>query len=259
MGERLVFTGPGGDYTITLPDVAREDGRLLVRDPDGEAQWAIENIGIDAGGVTSLSGMTSGSNALWFELCIGEPPEIRYWGDRVILRADAGRREQMPLIREIRPDDAEALVAYVEGLVAEGPGTITLRKAPTLEQEREFIAKAEAAERAFILVAVDGERIVGMLDLQAGERDFNRHCGRFGMSVAKDWRGKGVGRAILAAAIEKTHAWPGFCRIELEVFPNNATAIALYKSMGFELEARKVKAVQMQALPEDLLLMALVW
>lgn len=98
-----------------------------------------------------------------------------------------------------------------------------------------------------------------MLDLQAGERDFNRHCGRFGMSVAKDWRGKGVGRAILAAAIEKTREWPGFCRIELEVFPHNATAIALYESMGFELEARKVKAVKMQAEPEDLLLMALVW
>jgi RimJ/RimL family protein N-acetyltransferase len=164
-----------------------------------------------------------------------------------------------PVIREIRLGDAEALVAYVEALVAEGPGTITLRKAPTLEQEREFIAKHAAAERAFVLVAVDGERVIGMLDLQAGERDFNRHVGRFGMSVAKDWRGKGVGRAILEAAIAKTREWPGFCRIELEVFPHNASAIALYESMGFALEARKLKAVQMHAEPEDLLLMALVW
>lgn len=166
---------------------------------------------------------------------------------------------ERPLIREITQGDAEALVAYVEALVAEGTGTITLRKAPSLEQEREFIAKSEAAERAFILVAVDGERVIGMLDLQAGERDFNRHCGRFGMSVAKDWRGRGVGRAILKAAITKTREWPGFCRIELEVFPHNTAAIALYESLGFELEARKVKAVQMQTQPEDLLLMALVW
>ena len=165
----------------------------------------------------------------------------------------------VPLIREITPEDAEALVAYVEALVAEGTGTITLRKAQTLEQEREFIANNEAAERAFVLVAMDGARVVGMLDLQAGERDFNRHCGRFGMSVAKDWRGKGVGRAILEAAIVKTREWPGFCRIELEVFPHNAAAIALYESLGFKHEARKVKAVQMGAQPEDLLLMALTW
>jgi RimJ/RimL family protein N-acetyltransferase len=167
--------------------------------------------------------------------------------------------DNRPVIREITPGDAEALVTYVEALVAEGTGTITLRKAPTLEQEREFIAKNAAAERAFVLVAMDGIRVVGMLDLQAGERDFNRHCGRFGMSVAKDWRGRGVGRAILEAAVAKTREWPGFCRIELEVFPHNAAAIALYESLGFQLEARKVKAVQMGGPPEDLLLMALVW
>ncbi|MFT3723100.1 MAG: GNAT family protein [Hyphomonadaceae bacterium] len=167
--------------------------------------------------------------------------------------------DNRPVIREIAPGDAEALVAHVEAVVAENTGTITLRKAPTLEQEREFIAKNIAAERAIVLVAMDGDRVVGMLDLQAGERDVNRHAGRFGMSVAKEWRGKGVGRALLEAAIAKTREWPGFCRIELEVFPHNKAAIALYESLGFELEARKVKAVKMGAQPEDLLLMALVW
>lgn len=164
-----------------------------------------------------------------------------------------------PVIREVTPGDAEALVAHVEAMVAENTGTITLRKAPTLEQEREFIAKNAAAERAIVMVAMDGARVVGMLDLQAGERETNRHVGRFGMSVAKEWRGKAVGRALLEAAIAKTREWPGFCRIELEVFPHNAAAIALYTSLGFVLEARKAKAVMMHDAPEDLLTMALVW
>lgn len=163
------------------------------------------------------------------------------------------------VIREPVASDAEALAAYTAALVAEGTGTITLRRAPTVEEEAEFIAKMAAAERAFILLAVEGDRIVGLLDLQAGDREHNRHVGRFGMSVAKDKRGQGIGRRMLEDMIEKTRGWPGFCRIELEVFPHNVAAIRLYESAGFELEARKRKAVKLEGQPEDLLLMALTW
>jgi RimJ/RimL family protein N-acetyltransferase len=163
------------------------------------------------------------------------------------------------IIRDPVISDAAALSAYTAALVAEGTGTITLRVAPTPEQEVEFITKHAAAERAFILVAMDGDRVIALLDLQAGEREHNRHCGRFGMSVAKDWRGKGIGRRILNEMIAKTKQWPGFCRIELEVFPHNTAAIRLYETAGFELEARKTKAVKMEGKPEDLLLMALTW
>src|SRR5690349_12872325 len=149
------------------------------------------------------------------------------------------------VIREPVASDAAAMVAHVEAVIAENTGTITLRRAPTVEEEVEFIAKMAAAERAFILLAVEGERVVGFLDLQAGEREHNRHAGRFGMSVAKDKRGQGVGRKMLEEMIQKTKAWPGFCRIELEVFPHNTAAIRLYESLGFELEARKVKAVKL--------------
>lgn len=163
------------------------------------------------------------------------------------------------VIREAVERDAQALADYTAALVAEDLGTITLRVAPNVEQEREFVAKMDAVERGFILLAVDGDRIVALLDLQAGDRDHNRHSGRFGMSVAKDWRGQGVGRRILEAAIAATREWPGFCRIELEVLPHNPTAIALYESLGFVLEARKEKSVNIRGLPEDMLLMALVW
>ncbi|HEV7693116.1 MAG TPA: GNAT family N-acetyltransferase [Hyphomonadaceae bacterium] len=163
------------------------------------------------------------------------------------------------VIREPVASDAEALAAYTAALVAEGTGTITLRTAPTVEQEADFIAGIAARDRAFILIAAEDERIVGLLDLHAGGREHNRHSAHFGMSVAKDKRGQGLGRQLLEDAIEKTKAWPGFCRIELEVFPHNTAAIRLYESAGFELEARKTKAVNLEGKPEDLLLMALTW
>jgi putative acetyltransferase len=78
------------------------------------------------------------------------------------------------------------------------------------------------------------------------------------MSIAKDWRGRGLGARMLQAAIDETQAWPGFCRIELEVAPWNTRAIALYERFGFAHEGCKRKAYAMRGAPEDSLLMARV-
>jgi len=163
------------------------------------------------------------------------------------------------VIRPARIDDAEAMVAYLAALTAERLDTISLQTSPTLEDEREFVLRSQLSERILILLAFAGETMVGMLDLSAGDRPSDRHAGRFGMSVAKAWRARGVGRKLLVAVIQETQAWPGFCRIELECAPWNAPAIALYESMGFELEARRRKALNLRGRPEDMLLMALTW
>ena len=163
------------------------------------------------------------------------------------------------VIRPARVDDAEVMVAYLTALTAERLDTISLQTPPSLEDEREFVLRSQLSERILILLAFAGEAMVGMLDLSAGERPSDRHAGRFGMSTAKAWRGRGVGRKLLAAAIQETQGWPGFCRIELECAPWNAPAIALYESLGFELEARRRKALNLRGAPEDMLLMALTW
>jgi RimJ/RimL family protein N-acetyltransferase len=163
------------------------------------------------------------------------------------------------VIRRAVESDAAAMSAYMDGVIGENLDTIGRRTPVSVEEEVEFIRKAASKERAFIMLAFDGPACIGLLDLWAGENPRDRHGGRFGMSVAKEWRGQGVGRALLEAAIAGTKAWEGFCRIELEVAPWNANAIALYESLGFELEARKRKSMALRGEPEDMLLMSLVW
>jgi len=60
------------------------------------------------------------------------------------------------------------------------------------------------------------------------------------MAVARPWRGRGVGSALVAAAIEKARA-EGLHKLSLEVFPHNDAAIALYRKFGFVEEGRRVK------------------
>src|SRR5690348_8704071 len=107
----------------------------------------------------------------------------------------------MVTIRRASLEDAAILVAYMNALIAEKLDTIGRRDPITLQEEQDFLRKAEQAERAFFLLAIEDEHVIGMLDLWAGTRPYNRHSGQFGMSVAKAHRGKGVGRKLLEGAI----------------------------------------------------------
>lgn len=164
------------------------------------------------------------------------------------------------MIREAAVDDAESMVAYLTDLYADLTlDTVPRRAPPTREEERQVIRRAREVGRAFFLLASSGNEVVGMLDLWAWEQPEGRHCGRLGMSVAAEWRGRGVGRRLIEGAIERARAWPDFCRIELEVAAWNAAGIALYERAGFRYEGRRVKAMNLRGTPEDILMMALVW
>lgn len=66
------------------------------------------------------------------------------------------------------------------------------------------------------------------------------------MFVAREWRGRGVGSALMQAAI----AWGrerSLHKLTLSVFPHNAAAIALYEKFGFVVEGRRVKQMRRQS------------
>jgi ribosomal protein S18 acetylase RimI-like enzyme len=66
------------------------------------------------------------------------------------------------------------------------------------------------------------------------------------MAVARDWRGRGVGSALLAAGIDWARE-RGLHKLSLTVFPHNAAAIALYRTFGFVEEGRLVKQYRRQS------------
>jgi L-phenylalanine/L-methionine N-acetyltransferase len=56
------------------------------------------------------------------------------------------------------------------------------------------------------------------------------------MAVRDDWQGKGVGTALMQAAVDLADKWLNLTRLELEVYTDNESAIRLYKTFGFTIE-----------------------
>jgi RimJ/RimL family protein N-acetyltransferase len=64
-----------------------------------------------------------------------------------------------------------------------------------------------------------------------------------GMMVAADWRSRGVGTALVAAAVEWARA-PELHKLTLSVFPENEAAIARYRKFGFVEEGRRIRHIR---------------
>lgn len=106
------------------------------------------------------------------------------------------------------------------------------------------------------LVALDGERVVGWCEIRREVLPGRLHWAVLGVGVRAAYRGAGLGRQLMTAAIAL--AWAsGLARIELWVRAPNAPAIALYRALGFAEEGRRRDAMRLDNTAEDEVLMAL--
>jgi ribosomal protein S18 acetylase RimI-like enzyme len=132
-------------------------------------------------------------------------------------------------IRPSRDDDRLPLAILFAAVAEERDGIAT---EPPVDVE----ARAASWTIDGTLVAVAGTKIVGSLHVDQSRFGF----GEIGMAVAREWRGRGVGSALLAAAIEHARE-RGLHKLSLGVFAHNAAAIALYRKFGFVEEGRRIK------------------
>ena len=144
----------------------------------------------------------------------------------------AGDRRKEVNVRHAEAGDAKALHRTMTGLrVVEGTLQLPYQ---TVERYRKWLS--ELPESTYMLVAESGDEVVGNLGLEAMLTPSRRHVGRLYMAVRDDWQGKGVGTALVEAALDLAENWLNLTRIELEVYTDNQAGIALYEKFGFEIE-----------------------
>ena len=104
--------------------------------------------------------------------------------------------------------------------------------APEEEVQRGIVEHIDNPAHPDLLGRLDGVPI-GALSMIADERS----VGIFGFGVLPEYRGRGYGRQILARAI--AYATARYQKpIFLEVVPENASALGLYQSVGFQETSR---------------------
>ncbi|HZC05551.1 MAG TPA: GNAT family protein [Ktedonobacterales bacterium] len=146
------------------------------------------------------------------------------------------------VIRPAHPDDAASVIALITSVIAEPvnnllsePGEFTM----TEEQERLFLTEQTMRPDWAAFVAATSEspaRVIGLITADGQRRRAIRHRANIGISVAREWRGQGVGRALMQRAIAWAHESGVITRLELEVLTRNEAAIHLYERLGFQRE-----------------------
>jgi ribosomal protein S18 acetylase RimI-like enzyme len=130
-------------------------------------------------------------------------------------------------------------------------------EAPPLEDVTRFVRdNIEHGSPQFVVLSA--ATVVGWCDVIPNRtRVIYSHCGSLGIGLLPEFRGKGIGRQLMQRAIEAAFVF-GLTRIELAVRERNANAIALYKSLGFEVEGLHRNAVCIGGQYENLYSMALL-
>jgi diaminopimelate decarboxylase len=158
------------------------------------------------------------------------------------------------LIRPARPRDARSYVGFWKAIVDEGRFVRSETVSHPVRFYRSRFRDRHTDQEAQV-VAVFGERIVGHVYIQRERHPVTRHVATLGIAVASDFRGKGIGSALLIEAID----WAKGVRVEkivLSVYPNNVDAIALYRKFGFVEEGRLARHSRKSYGYEDEILMA---
>ncbi len=153
-------------------------------------------------------------------------------------------------IRPMLEPDLLGYKALRDSMLTEHPEAFTsdaeTERQRDLASYRNRLAGGAGGHTLFTLVAVDGSRLIGAITCEREPRVKVTHLAHVvGMMVADTHHGRGIGRALLVAALERLRATPGIAQVTLSVTAGNDAAIDLYRSQGFERYGRLPDAIRL--------------
>lgn len=132
-------------------------------------------------------------------------------------------------VRKATSEDREGLARGMKEVADEGRWLATQRST-TLDELRERFRRGLAEGRLLWVLEGDG-RLIGCLGLHPEGPPGVLTLGMWILAAA---RGRGGGRLLVETALAELP--PGTHTVDLEVFDDNAPAIAFYEATGFERE-----------------------
>ena len=143
-------------------------------------------------------------------------------------------------VRPARPGDAASFLEHYTTVAAERRfiRTETVRGS-VRHYRRRFRRPWTDDHVSLVAVAQQGGDVIGHLGAAREDQAAARHVASLGMAVSPGWRGRGVGSALMALAIDWARS-AGIEKLALSVYPDNEAALALYRKFEFVEEGRLV-------------------
>ena len=152
-------------------------------------------------------------------------------------RTPAGRVS----LRDVRRGDAEAVHQLLLTVVDEGHGFVATAAelgadwSPTAHR----LARIEAGHGVGLTAWLEHRCVGAALGVVPALHRL-RHVARVEVFLAREVRGAGLGRCLMDALVAAAEEHPELDKLSLAAFADNTAALALYRSVGFVEEGRRI-------------------
>ena len=141
------------------------------------------------------------------------------------------------LLRYPKKEDAKLMRDYINILSKEKTYITWQGEKLKLKDEEKYLndqlKRIKNKETVQLLLFINN-KLSGISSIDLGKR-IQSHIGNFGISIAKEYRSKGLGRLLMRKVLDQAMLNIKDLKIiTLEVFAENTKAIPMYKSFGFK-------------------------
>ncbi len=138
--------------------------------------------------------------------------------------------------KEAQSEDGENILNYLKEVQKESPFLLLNDLDISLSQYETALEWIKESPNYFILLAMDKNKIVGMVNINGTNETLREHIGELGISVKKEyWRQK-IGETLLDEALYWAENYSSLTRLEIYVQKKNLPALHLYEKLGFSKE-----------------------
>jgi RimJ/RimL family protein N-acetyltransferase len=157
-------------------------------------------------------------------------------------------------VRKATADDAEAIIAVLEGIASERIYT-AINNPWSAEQQRHYLMSLSAREAIHVAEAVRGG-VIGYQTLEqwAPSIDSMAHVGQLGTFLRPDWRRQGIGEALFRGTLDFARQ-RDFLKFVIQVRSANTAAQGFYQRLGFRECGRLTRQVRIDGQEDDEIIM----
>lgn len=155
-------------------------------------------------------------------------------------------------IRLLTPNDSDAYRKMRLVALQKHPSAFASSYKEEKDRSAAFYGERFQSEESFTFGAFEEEKLTGSVTLLRETKLKLKHRALIvAMYVSDESRRKGVGKALISAALEKAKGIEGIEQIYLAVESTNEPAKRLYSSFGFEVFGKDKKAMKIEDIYYD--------